>query len=80
MLLQACHRYFQFGGCGLDQKVVRHLLTVSEESGTVFAGPPGPSMPPWLQEIVAHANYFLFVVFCHNYVPENIENGMFLEI
>ena len=39
--------YFQFSGCGLDQKVVWHCTQhTASESGTAFAGPAGPSMPP----------------------------------
>ena len=38
-------RYFQFSACGLDPKSGPALHTASE-SGTAFAGPAGPSMPP----------------------------------
>ena len=40
------HRYFQFSGCGLDQKAAVHgpALHTASESGTAFAGPAGPSM------------------------------------
>ena len=50
MILTKCSfikhvQVLQLSMCGLDQNVV-WALHMASESGTVFAGPAGPSMPP----------------------------------